>query len=232
MKPAGATPFIRSYRPGQTICETGESSRRVFHIQTGWVRLQVTSADGVRTIIAFLGPGETLGALQGESVVSAECVTAVTVVAYDAADLAVLSETSPVLADWLHSTEARRLADLTDHVQDLRQRTAPQRALCLLAWVFVRVRPDGVTGLARLPMSREDMADYLDVAPATLSRIMSQFQDEGRVRLDGPRNFAILARPPFLKNCHAEKRCGACAQLRREPGAPIARPAMGFAAAL
>ncbi|MGZ3402395.1 MAG: Crp/Fnr family transcriptional regulator [Phenylobacterium sp.] len=226
------TPAIKSYRPGQALFEAGAAARLVFRIQTGWVRLQVTSAEGVRSVVAFLGPGDTLGAFNGTNVAAAECITSVNAVAYDSSDLARLQSTSPELAERLRSTEDRRYAALTDHVQDLLQRTAPQRALCLLAWISSRVRADGDTGLTRLPMSREDMADYLNVAPATLSRIMSQFQDEGRVRLDGPRNFAILAHPPFFRDCHAEERCGACKRLCERAEAHETRSVFNAASAV
>ena len=221
----------KAYRAGQVVFECGTPAREVYRIQSGWVRLQVTNAEGVRSITALLGPGDTFSAFSGTNVATAECITAVTATSYDSAAMAKLQVAAPELADHLQGTEARRYAALTDHLQDLLQRTAPQRVLCLLAWISKRVRPDRFTGLTRLPMSREDMADYLNVAPATLSRIMSQFQEEGRLRLAGPRNFTLLARPPFMQHCHAAERCGACVYLRGCAQQGDSRPAYDHASA-
>ena len=45
-----------------------------------------------------------------------------------------------------------------------------------------------------LPMGRRDIADYLGLTVETVSRVLSQMQDEGRLSLSSPRNMAIKAR--------------------------------------
>ena len=50
----------------------------------------------------------------------------------------------------------------------------------------------GASDRTRLPMSRQDMADYLGLALETVSRVLSRFKDEGLVSFTSSRHFQIV----------------------------------------
>jgi CRP/FNR family transcriptional regulator len=66
-----------------------------------------------------------------------------------------------------------------------RQKAETRVANCLLNF-GQRYRQQGHTDMSfRLPMSRQDMGDYLGLSLETISRLLSRFQAEGLLRVQG-----------------------------------------------
>jgi len=75
----------------------------------------------------------------------------------------------------------------------LGRQTAKERVSSFL--LHIAERSDAEEGLAfELPMSRQDMADYLGLALETVSRVLSRFQDEKLVVFSSCRDFRIIKR--------------------------------------
>lgn len=204
--PIGIEQFRRAkkfFAKDQVIFEEGAEASSTWWILSGWVRLQVTTADGVRKIVAFMGPGDTFGALTGHNHVTAETVTPVTLRSFDAASLRRLITEQPEAAIQLLSDRERRYDELSQHLHQVLHLPAPERLLCFLASLAAKAPADPATGFTRLPMSREDISDFLGIASATLSRLFTRFRDEGRLSLSGPRNFALRMARPILPHCRA-----------------------------
>ena len=77
----------------------------------------------------------------------------------------------------------RRLEDASRHVATLGRLDSTERVILFLADMARRSAPrKNGTGLVSLPMSREDIADYLGLNAETVSRIMSRIKKSGLIR--------------------------------------------------
>jgi CRP/FNR family nitrogen fixation transcriptional regulator len=78
--------------------------------------------------------------------------------------------------------------DAQSHALLLGRRGAAEKvAAFLLEWMG----RSGEPALAALPMSRQDMADYLGLTIETVSRTLSQFEREGLISIPNARQIRI-----------------------------------------
>ena len=61
LETAGVKRKIVTYRKRQTIFSPGDTSRSVFYLRSGSVKIAVTSSSGKEAVIAFLHPGDFFG---------------------------------------------------------------------------------------------------------------------------------------------------------------------------
>jgi CRP/FNR family cyclic AMP-dependent transcriptional regulator len=61
LESVGVSGRIVQYRRGATIFAQGETCENIWHIESGTVKLSVTSTLGKEAVVAMLGPGEFLG---------------------------------------------------------------------------------------------------------------------------------------------------------------------------
>jgi CRP/FNR family cyclic AMP-dependent transcriptional regulator len=61
LETAGVKRKIVTYRKRQTIFSQGDTSRSVFYLRSGSVKIAVTSSSGKEAVIAFLHPGDFFG---------------------------------------------------------------------------------------------------------------------------------------------------------------------------
>ena len=86
----------------------------------------------------------------------------------------------PELVKRLYDMVGRELDSAREHVVILGRRTADEKIACFL--LDLRARLGGRFGLSNevpLPMSRQDIADYLGLTIETVSRIFTRFGREG-----------------------------------------------------
>lgn len=177
----------RSFDRGDTLMRQGGSSRALFVIATGRVRVVMTTADGDELLVAILGPGETVGELsvldgqpRSASVSAIEPVRALRV---DGAAFGRFLLARPqavvgllrVLSARLRTADELRL-QLT--VAPTEQRLA--RCLLRLAAEHGEIRPDGVHISARL--SQADLASYVGASREAVNQALANLRDAGLVQ--------------------------------------------------
>ena len=96
-----------------------------------------------------------------------------------------------VVACKLWAMTAGELRHAEDHMLLLGRKTAAQRVATFLLEMDKRL---AVTGQFALPMTRCDIADYLGLTLETVSRTVSQFNDEGVLALAGARQIRLRDR--------------------------------------
>jgi CRP/FNR family transcriptional regulator len=77
----------------------------------------------------------------------------------------------------------------------LGRKTAEEKIASFLL-ALARRQGDGArpSGLLRLPMSRQDMADYLGLTIETVSRTMTRLRQEGLIALPSPQQVVLQQR--------------------------------------
>lgn len=164
-----------------------------YRLVSGCVRLQVTSEDGRRQILAFCLPGDIFGIQPGGAHISAAETTMSSVVQRFSMNT-LLDEgfDRESLID-LVGAAADMSSTLSLHLRGLNRITAASRLVWFLDWLAGRLGTERKGGVLRPPMSRRDIADFVGLTPETLSRSFARLQDCGHLRFLPDRR--LLLRP-------------------------------------
>ncbi|HEY0853471.1 MAG TPA: helix-turn-helix domain-containing protein [Devosia sp.] len=179
MQPAAVT----LYAADAPIYSQGDAAGPLYLVEFGTVRVCRLTADGRRQITAFHTAGEIFGFEAGDEHDSyAESV--------DGAGIRVLRSISGGEAAGSMLTLAlKSLARTQHHLMVLGRRTANEKMAALLADLSER---QGDDRFVKLPMQRNDIADYLGITFETVSRILRTFKDQGIIRLKSISEIEIL----------------------------------------
>ena len=162
----------------ETIFSDGDEATNVYKVISGAVRLCKHMADGRRQIADFLLAGDLFGVMQfGHYKFTAEAVGDVVLMCYPQSQVARLSRSMPNLRGRLLVLISQRLLGMQDHLVMLGRQTAKERIASFL--LHIAERSDAEEGLAfDLPMSRQDIADYLGLTIETVCRMLSELKRE------------------------------------------------------
>ena len=170
----------------------GEPADYVYKVVTGTVRTYKVLADGRRQIGAFYLPGDVFGLEVGaEHSFSAEAITASKVLVAKRSALMNLASRDSGVARELWTLTGQELARVQEHIL-LLVKTAQERVVGFLFEMAAR-RPAGDT--VELPMSRQDIADYLGLTIETVSRTLTSLEHEAAIELPNSRRVVLRNRP-------------------------------------
>jgi CRP-like cAMP-binding protein len=201
---AGATapvcPVERRYRLGRGdhLYHMDDPVRpAIYLVRSGCLKLYQLNQDGVQRIIDFLGPGDWLGMDAIEAPRQHSCALALSDSVVDSVPY---NRVMAMLARQPRSAEqfSHRIAAEITRQQTLsailRSASAEQRVAHFL---IDRAGPAPASGeperMIGLPMSRQDIGDFLGLTPSTVSRILSQFRNRNWITLR-TRGFVLLER--------------------------------------
>jgi CRP-like cAMP-binding protein len=178
----------------EMIFAEGDSATRYFRVVDGVVRCFKLTMDGRRQITRFCMPGDFFGwSSHGAHSYSAEAIADGLVANYQRADVEALVNTS---------AEARRavlnkLREECEHAQDhmlmLGRMSALERVASFL--LMLRERASGSAtpqSVIRVPMSREDIGDYLGLTIESVSRVFSELRRRGVISLEQQHRVTIV----------------------------------------
>jgi CRP/FNR family transcriptional regulator, anaerobic regulatory protein len=159
-----------------TLFTEGDTARHVFNITEGVVRLYKMSPDGRRQIVGFALPGDFLGlALSDSYGVSADAVTQVTACKFIRTSFVDYLDEHPKLMRRLHEFASHELSLARDQMMLIGRHTAEERLAAFLLNLSERYKRIGESGVTiQLPMSRQDIADFLALTIETVSRTFSK----------------------------------------------------------
>jgi CRP/FNR family transcriptional regulator len=192
----GGIGVTATFSPGQTIVIEGDPIRHYVRIVRGTVRLYKAIADGRRQVVDFLGEGQCFGltGLDRHSY-SAEAVSPVTLIRYPRQTLEAAIQTDPGLAQALFRLACTELDQAQQQMLLLGRKSADEKIasfLLALAERGDRGRADHpLEDIVHLPMSRQDMADYLGLTIETVSRTLTRFKRLGLIDLIGRQHVGL-----------------------------------------
>jgi len=165
------------YDARETILLQDDAADAVYNITQGTVRLYKLLLDGRRQIVGFLLPGDFLGlALSDQYPFSADAVEPVTACRFARGAFSALLDEKPHLLRRLHEAATHELSLAQDHMVLLGRRTAGEKVAAFLLGLRERWRRLGGSLVTiPLPMTRQDIADYLGLTLETVSRTISKF---------------------------------------------------------
>ena len=192
-----AMKYYRSFQAGQTVVWSGDRMDFVASVVTGIATLTQTMEDGRRQMVGLLLPSDFVGR-PGRTIAPYD-VTAAT-------DLVMCCFRRKPFEDMMATTPhvAQRLLEMTlDELDAAREwmlllgrKTAREKIASLLTII---ARRD--TGLKKrsakgsisfdLPLTREEMADYLGLTLETVSRQMSALKRDGVIELGEKRRILV-----------------------------------------
>jgi CRP/FNR family nitrogen fixation transcriptional regulator len=166
----------------------GEPAEYVYKVVAGAVRTCKILSDGRRQIGGFYLPGDIFGLEVGtEHQFAAEAINGVTVLVVRRSAIVALAERDCEAARELWSFTGRELKRVQEHML-LLVKSAQQRVASFLLEMSRRL---AATDAIELPMSRQDIADYLGLTIETVSRTMTQLVSEQAIGLPSSRRIVL-----------------------------------------
>ena len=169
----------------------GEPAAYLYRVVDGTVRTYKVLADGRRQVSGFYLPDEIFGFEAGdEHSFSAEAITESKVLVVSRSVLTALADRDHDVARELWTLTARELQRVQDHIGLLIKR-AQERVAAFLLEMADRVP---VGNAVELPMSRQDIADYLGLTIETVSRTLSRLESIAAIELPSSRRIVLRNR--------------------------------------
>jgi CRP/FNR family nitrogen fixation transcriptional regulator len=181
-----------SFSRNDEIYAEADSSECWYKVVSGTVRVCKLLADGRRHIAEFCFSSDCFG-LDGTGgrPYSAEAVDDVIVMRYRRKPTEQLIDQNHALARLLREAMLRDLAHAHGHTLRLGRMTAAERVATFLLEMFER---RDRTKALDLPMSRNDIADYLGLTIETVCRTLSAFKRDGTIAIPNPHRIELLDR--------------------------------------
>jgi CRP/FNR family nitrogen fixation transcriptional regulator len=170
------------FAAGSEIYGQGEHAGNLYQVEFGAVRIYRLLSDGRRQISAFHLAGETFG-FEADNThhFFAEAIVSTGIHAFGLSNGADFSRELLPLA-------LRGMTRAQEHLLVLGRQNAIERVAAFL--VDMAERQGGLNEV-ELPMSRQDIGDYLGLTIETVSRIFSRLRGKGIIKLRGLRTVEI-----------------------------------------
>ena len=179
----------RRLRGGQHLYRTGESAESLYIVRSGFMKSSVVTTDGREQVTRF----HMMGDLTGLAAIGAD---------YHATDAVALEDTEvceipfaglqkltlrvPTLQHRLYGLMNQEIQAERDALVLLGTMRAEERVASFLLDLGRRYQALGFSGSRfHLRMSRADIGSYLGLRLETVSRLLSRFQIEGLLRVEG-----------------------------------------------
>src|SRR5579864_8671797 len=169
-----------------------EPAEYLYQVISGAVRTYRLLDDGRRQISAFYLPGDIFGVEASEvHSSSAEAISDAQILVAKRSAVMARAEHEKSLARQLWMLTVRELQRVQEHSLAL-IKSAEER----VAGFLLEMAGRNSSGPAvELPMSRQDIADYLGLTIETVSRTFSQFVQSGTIALETSRRIQLRNRP-------------------------------------
>jgi CRP/FNR family nitrogen fixation transcriptional regulator len=175
----------------ETIFAKGDEARFSYRVIEGAVRLSHIFADGRRQIVNFFLPDETFGIeLSTEYSATAEAVGDVVALRCPRLCISALTEGNPDISQKRLAMFSKSLSAAERHVAMLGHQSARERVASFFMALEMQRRTDESHTLD-LPLSRQDIADYLGLTIETTCRALSELKRQNIIATPSRRRIVI-----------------------------------------
>ncbi|WP_026621904.1 CRP/FNR family transcriptional regulator, nitrogen fixation regulation protein (plasmid) [Ensifer sp. WSM1721] len=175
--------LVATYRADREIYAEGDLIEKCYQVSTGAVRVYRLLSDGRRQVVSFHFPGEMFGFEAGLShCFFAEATTETTLAVFGRRQMQERSRDLLALA-------LTGMARAQQHLLVIGRQCAVERIAAFLVDLCER---QGGGRQLRLPMSRQDIADYLGLTIETVSRVVTRLKERSVIVLRDTRTIDIM----------------------------------------
>ena len=179
----------RVLEKGQLAYSAGEIVNTMFVVHSGRIKLYRLTAGGREQVLQIIGPGEFIGELTLFSSLPltdyAEALEETTLCVLEGLKLKELMGKYPQIAFKVLDELSRRLETAESRIEAISLSSVAER----LAAAILDLAAD--RDEVNLPMSKGDLASQLGMSQESLSRKLTEFQEEGLITLQGQRRIII-----------------------------------------
>jgi len=181
-----------SYPRNTEIFGEDEPSDYLYKVVSGSVRTYKILSDGRRQIGGFYLPGDVFGLESAdEHTFSAEAITDTKLLVVKRSAVAALASRDAGIARELFDLTGRELRRMQERVL-LLVKSAQERVASFLLEMAERASAGNIV---ELPMSRQDIADYLGLTIETVSRTLSGLESAAAIEVPTSRRIVLRNRP-------------------------------------
>lgn len=180
-----------SFARNAEIFGENEPADYLYKVVSGAVRTYKILSDGRRQVGGFYLPGDIFGLeFANEHALAAEAITNAKVLVIKRGTLAALAERDAGTARGLYALTARELQRAQAHIM-LLVKSAQERVASFLLEMAEREAADNAI---ELPMSRQDIADYLGLTIETVSRTLTALETAAAIDVPSSRRIVLRNR--------------------------------------
>jgi CRP/FNR family transcriptional regulator len=176
---------IGPFHAGEHIFREGDDFTAIAAVRAGTVKTYVVDAAGGEQVLGFFLPGEVIGLnaiSQAKYPCNAVALDTTVLCRFSFPKMALLATRMPGLQAQLFRLLSQDIGKAALLAGDY---SADERMAAFLVALSRRYAQRGFSPTRfHLTMARTDMANYLRLAPETVSRVLRRFQDEGLVLVE------------------------------------------------
>ena len=179
---------VRPLQRGEYLFHSGDKFQHIYAVRSGALKAYKTTEDGNEQILGFYLPGELLG-LDAIDNMEHVCTT----IALETSSfcsipflrLEELCHRIPGLQHQMYRLMSRELSTENESLLLLGKKSAEEKIATFLFNLSTRLHLLGYSSTEfRLPMSRQEIGNYLGLTVETVSRIFSRLQKEQLIEID------------------------------------------------
>ncbi|MEQ1756220.1 MAG: helix-turn-helix domain-containing protein [Micropepsaceae bacterium] len=179
-------------KTGDTLVWDGDEARHAYVVTQGTLRASKANDDGRRQVLSFMFVGQFIGIpsdhMHHHSV---EALTDSEVCRFERRKLEELLQKYPAVDKGYRTGTARQLENAHEHAFALGRRTAMERVAAFLLELSTSGCPKTSSRTLKLPMTRNDIADFLGLTLETVSRAFSRLKSVGAIALPSAQEVEI-----------------------------------------
>ncbi|AWL11958.1 Regulatory protein HlyX [Saliniradius amylolyticus] len=179
----------RPFQKNDTLFQSGDPLTNLYAVRTGTFKTYTVTPDGEEQIIGFHLPGDVVGfdAIQNSAHRStAMALETAMVCEIPYSTLENLSGDLPRLRQQVMRMMSQEIFADQEMFLLLNKRTATQRLAFFLSQLGRRYGERGFSAKEfRLTMTRAEIGNFLGLTVETISRLLTRFQQEGLIQVDG-----------------------------------------------
>ncbi len=187
---------MMAYPRNSEIFGDNELADYLYKVVSGSVRTYKILSDGRRQIGGFYLPGDIFGLeFSDEHTLSAEAITDTKVLVVKRSAINALAGRDASVARQLFTLTGRELHRVQDRIL-LLIKSAQERVASFLLEMSERVSGGNAI---ELPMSRQDIADYLGLTIETVSRTLTSLEGSATIEVPTSRRIVLRNRPALSR---------------------------------
>lgn len=187
----------KEYTKGDVIFTEGNIANTLYFVNEGKIKLYKYTKDGKEQILHVLSEGDFFGELDlikpSKYGFNAKAIMDSKICTLTKEEMKDIMMRNPEIGIKLLETVGERLAKVENLVQNLATNDVDSRMAYLIIDLIEKYgesKGDNISIV--LPLSREEMANYIGVTRETISRKLKKFEDENLIKIIGTKNIVIL----------------------------------------